>query len=130
MQFLYSDGTDAHFMDTQTYEQLVRERAGALALGALHWAQLADTSEAIAAPNCGSSASGRVTGRRRVARTRRTRLATAISAAPSTPSTTACGWPKKPMRSETSTPDELRRFQAVETAKWKALVTQAGIPLQ
>lgn len=34
------------------------------------------------------------------------------------------------IEAETSTPDELRRFQAVETAKWKALVTQAGIPLQ
>lgn len=34
------------------------------------------------------------------------------------------------IEAETSTPDELATFQAAETAKWKALVTQAGIPLQ
>lgn len=34
------------------------------------------------------------------------------------------------IEAETSTPGELSAFQSTETSKWKALVTQAGIPLQ
>ena len=37
MQFLYADGTDAHFMDTSSYEQLAIPEAGVA--DALRWTQ-------------------------------------------------------------------------------------------
>ncbi|MDQ6915380.1 MAG: elongation factor P [Actinomycetota bacterium] len=45
MQFLYSDGTDAHFMDTQSYEQLAIPEPSVA--GALRWTKPNDEVEVL-----------------------------------------------------------------------------------
>jgi elongation factor P len=45
MQFLYSDGTDAHFMDTESYEQLAVPE-GSVA-DALRWTKPNDTVDVL-----------------------------------------------------------------------------------
>ena len=45
MQFLYADGTDAHFMDTESYEQLAVPETGVAA--ALRWTKPNDTVDVL-----------------------------------------------------------------------------------
>ncbi len=45
MQFLYADGTDAHFMDTETYEQLAVPQASVA--DALRWTKANDTVDVL-----------------------------------------------------------------------------------
>jgi elongation factor P len=45
MQFLYSDGTDAHFMDAETYEQLAVPQSSVA--DALRWTKANDTVDVL-----------------------------------------------------------------------------------
>lgn len=45
MQFLYSDGSDAHFMDTTSYEQLAVPEASIA--GALRWMKASDEADVL-----------------------------------------------------------------------------------
>ncbi len=45
MQFLYADGTDAHFMDTESYEQMSIPESGVT--GALRWTKPNDTVDVL-----------------------------------------------------------------------------------